>query len=98
MRPKIPRFGSSAFAGAEPGSSGFTGIESTRRDETLRGESPLGGYAALGVLLVVAEGAAREMVFDLRARLGVLIRNEVATTVADPAEVDDEVRYLVSLF
>ncbi len=63
----------------------------------LRGEAPEGGYAALGVQLAVAEGTVRKMVFDLRARLGLLIRNEVASTVVNPAEVEDEVRYLVSL-
>jgi RNA polymerase sigma factor (sigma-70 family) len=63
----------------------------------LRGEAPAGGYAALGVQLAVTEGTVRKMVFDLRARLGLLIRNEVAATVVNPAEVEGEVRYLVSL-
>lgn len=63
----------------------------------LRGESPEGGYAGLGVRLATTEGAARKAVFDLRARLGAFIRSEVAATVADPAQVEDEVRYLVSL-
>jgi hypothetical protein len=37
------------------------------------------------------------MVFDLRARLGVMIRQEVSATVADPAEVEDELKYLMGL-
>ena len=63
----------------------------------LAGEMPEGGYAALAVTLGATEGAVRKMVFDFRARLGVLIRQEVAQTVADPADVDDELRHLVAL-
>ena len=63
----------------------------------LRGEQPAGGYAALAERLGATEGGARKMVFDLRARLGVMIRREVAATVVDPAEVDEELRYLLSL-
>jgi len=33
----------------------------------------------------------------LRARLGLLIRKQVEATVVDPAEVDDELRHLLSL-
>ncbi len=63
----------------------------------LRGRSPKGGYSALAEKLSVPEGTARKMVFDLRARLGVMIRQEVAATVADPEEVDAELRYLLGL-
>ena len=63
----------------------------------LRGEQPMGGYAGLATRLSITEGGARKIVFDLRARLGVMIRREVAATVVDPAEVEDELRYLLSL-
>ena len=63
----------------------------------LAGEMPEGGYAALAVTLGSADGTVRKMVFDFRARLGLLIRQEVAQTVADPADVDDELRHLVAL-
>lgn len=63
----------------------------------LRGEQPEGGYAGLAVTLGITEGGARKAVFDLRARLGAMIRREVAATVVDPAEVDEELRYLLSL-
>ncbi len=63
----------------------------------LRGVPPEGGYQALAVQMGVSEGTARKMVFDLRARLGVMIRRAVAATVADPAETEDELRYLFSL-
>ncbi len=63
----------------------------------LRGEAVSDGYAGLALRLEVAEGTARKMVFDLRARFGAMIRQEVAATVADPAEVENELRYLMSL-
>jgi DNA-directed RNA polymerase specialized sigma24 family protein len=63
----------------------------------LRAEAVPEGYAGLAMRLEVAEGTARKMVFDLRARLGAMIRQEVAATVADPAEVENELRYLMSL-
>ena len=63
----------------------------------LRGEAPAGGYAAVAQALSATEAAARKMVFDLRARLGVMIRREVAATVVNPAEEEEELRYLLSL-
>jgi RNA polymerase sigma factor (sigma-70 family) len=63
----------------------------------LRGEQPEGGYAGLAARLNITEGGARKTVFDLRARLGVMLRQEVTATVVDPAEVDQELHYLVSL-
>ena len=63
----------------------------------LRGAFPDRGYAGLAARLEVSEGTARKMVFDLRARLGLLIRKQVEATVVDPAEVDDELRHLLSL-
>jgi RNA polymerase sigma-70 factor (ECF subfamily) len=63
----------------------------------LRGEQPEGGYAGLAASLQMTEGGARKAVFDLRARLGVLLRQEVTATVVDPAEADQELRYLLSL-
>jgi RNA polymerase sigma factor (sigma-70 family) len=63
----------------------------------LWGEQPEGGYAGLAARLQMTDGGARKTVFDLRARLGVLLRQEVTATVVDPAEVDEELRYLLSL-
>jgi RNA polymerase sigma-70 factor (ECF subfamily) len=63
----------------------------------LRGAFPDSGYASLAARLEVSEGTARKMVFDLRARLGMLIRRQVEATVVDPAEVDEELRHLLSL-
>ena len=63
----------------------------------LRGRADHEGYAALAVKLDTSEGTVRKMVFDLRARLGALIRQQVTATVADPSEVDEELRHLLSL-
>jgi len=63
----------------------------------LRGEAVQEGYADLALRLEVTEGTARKMAFDLRARLGAMIRQEVAATVADPADVENELHYLMSL-
>jgi RNA polymerase sigma-70 factor (ECF subfamily) len=63
----------------------------------LRGEQPEGGYAGLAARMHMTDGGARKTVFDLRARLGALLRQEVRATVVDPAEADQELRYLLSL-
>jgi RNA polymerase sigma-70 factor (ECF subfamily) len=63
----------------------------------LLGTTPEGGYAAVGADLGVAEGTARKMVFDLRVRLGEFLRQEVLQTVAQPEDVEDELRYLLGL-
>jgi hypothetical protein len=41
------------------------------------------------------EGAVRVAVLRLRRRLGAALREEVAQTVADEGDTDDEVRYLL---
>jgi DNA-directed RNA polymerase specialized sigma24 family protein len=54
-------------------------------------------YAALAAKIGVPEGSARKMAFDLRARLGQFLREEVAATVATSADLEDELRYLLGL-
>jgi RNA polymerase sigma-70 factor (ECF subfamily) len=44
--------------------------------------------------LGTTEGAARVAAHRLRRRYGELLRQEIAATVADPAQVDDEIRDL----
>jgi RNA polymerase sigma-70 factor (ECF subfamily) len=51
-------------------------------------------YAALAARLGTTEGAVRVAVHRLRRRYGALLRTEIAATVDDPAEVDDEIRDL----
>jgi len=45
----------------------------------------------------MTEGAVKTAVHRLRQRYGKLLRAEVAQTVATPVEVDEELRYLVSV-
>ena len=47
--------------------------------------------------LAMNEGACRTALSRLRARFREMVRFEVARVVADPAEVDDEISYLIQL-
>lgn len=51
-------------------------------------------YNNLSSELGVSESAVRKQLHNLRQRYRWLLRDEVAHTVADPAEVEDEIRYL----
>jgi RNA polymerase sigma-70 factor (ECF subfamily) len=51
-------------------------------------------YAEIGVSLNLSEGAARVAAHRLRSRFTELLRFQVAQTVADPAEVEDELAAL----
>ena len=53
-------------------------------------------YATLAARLGMTEGAVRVAVHRLRRRYGERLREEIAATVNDPAEVDDEIRALFS--
>ena len=52
-------------------------------------------YERLASELDTTEGALRVTVHRLRRRLGALLRAEVAQTVSDQQEVDDELRFLL---
>lgn len=51
-------------------------------------------YASLAASLGVPESAIKRVLHQLRVRYRALLREEVAQTVSDPSEVDDEIRYL----
>ena len=51
-------------------------------------------YAAIAARLGTSEGAVRVAVRRLRSRYGERLREEIATTVNDPSEVDDEIHAL----
>jgi RNA polymerase sigma factor (sigma-70 family) len=61
------------------------------------GEKNALSYAAMAEQLGMTEGAVKVAVHRLRLRYGELLRAEVAQTVATPAEVNEELRYLVSV-
>jgi DNA-directed RNA polymerase specialized sigma24 family protein len=66
----------------------FTALQSTLSG----GDAP--AYAALATRLGRNEGAIKTAVHRLRRRFRDVLRQEVAQTVAAPAEVDDELTYL----
>jgi RNA polymerase sigma-70 factor (ECF subfamily) len=51
-------------------------------------------YAIIAQRLGSSEGAVRVAAHRLRRRYGILLRQEIAATVDDPADVDDEIRDL----
>jgi RNA polymerase sigma factor (sigma-70 family) len=54
-------------------------------------------YADLSKQLGLSEGAARVAVHRFRQRYQELLRTAIADTVADPQDVDDELRHLISV-
>lgn len=54
-------------------------------------------YAALGAQSGMTEAAVKMAVLRFRRRYGELLRAEIAHTVADPAEVEDEIRHLIAI-
>jgi RNA polymerase sigma factor (sigma-70 family) len=51
-------------------------------------------YANLSEKLGMAETAVKKQLYNMRQRYRTLLRDEVSQTVEDPADVDDEIRYL----
>ena len=62
----------------------------------LTGEITTGVYADWAAALNMNEGTVKVALHRLRRRFGELLQSEVAYTVADPAEVADEIRYLLA--
>ncbi len=54
-------------------------------------------YAALAREMNTSEGALKVAIHRLRKRYRDLFRQEIADTIADPAEVESELRYLASV-
>ncbi len=54
-------------------------------------------YGEIATALQMTEGAARVALHRLRKRFRQFFREEIAGTVSNPADVDDEVRYVVSI-
>ncbi len=63
----------------------------------LTGEEPKIPYQNAAEELGISEGAVKASVHRLRQRFGRQLRQEIAETVADPQEVDDEVRHLLQV-
>ncbi len=55
------------------------------------------GYARIGEKLDMSESAVTAAVHRMRHSYGGLVREEIAATVSHPAEVDDELRHLMTI-
>jgi RNA polymerase sigma-70 factor (ECF subfamily) len=62
----------------------------------LLGDETAGSYAEVAARLGMKEGTIKVAVHRLRRRFGELLRATIAETVADPGEVEDEVRQLIA--
>lgn len=69
--------------------------ELRRRTFATNGQNP--DWEELAERFDMTHGAVRKAATDLRQRFGALLREEVRQVVANDAEVDDELRYLVGL-
>ena len=59
------------------------------------GETPDGGYVAVAEKLNTTEGAVRTAIHRLRRKFQARLRHDIVETVSDPADVEDELQYLV---
>ncbi len=56
-----------------------------------------GPYSRVAADLEMSEGAVKVAVHRLRGRFRELLREEISQTVADPAEIGDEIRHLLAV-
>jgi DNA-directed RNA polymerase specialized sigma24 family protein len=61
------------------------------------GEDAGRSYAEVAARLGLSEGAVKSAIYRLRQRHRDLLRDEIAQTVATPSDVDEEIRYLISM-
>jgi RNA polymerase sigma-70 factor (ECF subfamily) len=61
----------------------------------LVGDGTTQPYARLAAQLGVSEGTVKSAVHRMRQRYKRLLRQEIANTVAEPGEIDDELRHLL---
>lgn len=63
----------------------------------LQGDRSGPAYATIAAQHKMTEGAVKVAVHRMRHRYGELLWEEIARTVSSPAEVDEELRYLISV-
>lgn len=63
----------------------------------LTGREPHAPYSEVAAELEMSEGAVKVAVHRLRQRYGKLLREEIAATVAEPEQVESELRHLLSV-
>lgn len=86
-----------AAAKVRQGSTGLAkGQFAHLRPYLMSGEAQA-GYTETAAVLGISESGVRSAVHRLRRRLGTCLREEIAETVSDPSDVDDEVRHLLAV-
>src|SRR2546427_7732151 len=79
----------------------YSAADKARLFEELKGfiwgDKSTASYAEIAAHLNLTEGTVKVAVHPLRQRFRELLRAEVAHTVARPDDVDDELRYLISV-
>jgi hypothetical protein len=63
----------------------------------LSGEEAVPAYAGVAARLGMPENTVKSAVHRLRRHYGRLVREEIASTVETPAQIDEEIRYLLSV-
>ncbi len=63
----------------------------------LPGRESMASYVETAAQLGVPEGTLKSDVHRLKRRYGEILREEIAHTVANPHEIDDELRYLIAV-
>jgi RNA polymerase sigma-70 factor (ECF subfamily) len=63
----------------------------------LLGAKGQASYAATAVRMGLSEAAVKSAIHRMRQRFAELVRAEVANTVTSPEEVEEELRYLLSI-
>ena len=63
----------------------------------LVGEKGSAPFAEVAMRLGVGEGSLKLVVHRMRRRYAALFRDEIAQTVADPTEVEDEIRSIFAI-
>ena len=71
-------------------------VEFEQLEPYLTGIEPKVPYQSAAERLDTTEGAIKKMVHRLRRQYGLLLREEIAATVADPAGIDAELRHLLA--
>ena|SRR5688572_13800504 len=71
-------------------------VEFEQLEAYLTGSEPKVPYQNVAARLGTTEGAIKKMVHRLRRRYGLLLREEIAATVASPEDIDAELRHLLA--
>ena len=71
------------------------GAEFDELKACLLGETPDGGYLAVAEKLNTTEGAVRTAIHRLRRKFQARLRHDIAETVSNSADIEDELQYLV---